>query len=756
MSIRPQKAIAIALAAVFGALCSVVAAGIIISHVTSSIDDTTRASDTARKYVEDQSRSGPDLSEQASDSSPRVVRQKRSGDASGALDAYPDHGGQMVATTPDGRELALPTVKSDYNVDVRGDLATVTVEQRFENPGEVPLNALYQFPLSEDAAVFEMVMRVGDERIRSEIQKKAEARKTYEKAKSEGKSAALLEQQRANLFTQEVANLMPGMPVDVTLRYVETVDKIDGRYSVVVPLVVGPRYKPDDMSKNVLAEPEDGEENEESDKNDLPTAPPVAELDAPETIDPERVSVQVRIDGGVPVQQISSATHEIEATEYNPRDWEVGLAEGRTIANKHFVLDYGLEGDEADAGLLAYWDEEYEEGYFSLLLEPPAEPAESDIAAREMVFVVDCSGSMSGPPLDGSKAYMRRALRNLRPTDTFRIVEFSDEASEYSTRPQPATDENIEQAIAHVNGLRGSGGTQMSSGIEQAFGPAEPDDTVRLVTFLTDGYIGNEYEVVRLVGDKIGDARLFAVGVGSGVNRFLLEEMGQMGRGFTRYIDPTGDVAEQAHKLAKKLQTPVLTDISIDWGDLEARDVSPKQVRDLFAGRSVRLMGRYHTPGTYEITVHGTSGTKEVSIPLEVELPDKPTDGKAVELVWAQAKIDEYMHTLTTPKRIRTTELSDAQIKDLVTQMGLDYALATKWTSFVAVSEKIVNHEPEDAADGQVPENQVDGVSRKGYGKRASSKPTHTPPGTPEPGTLAGLLLAALAGAGAVRRKREE
>jgi Ca-activated chloride channel family protein len=755
MSIKPQKAIAYALAGVFGIVCSVVVIGVLFAYFGAAWDKADRsppAEQQAKRYVNSQT----DLSKQATESSPPVRSYEPTGRQPSGLDNYPDHGGKMVARTPDGRELALPTVKSDYKVDIRGDLATVTVEQRFENPGEIPLNATYQFPMAEDGAVYEMIMRVGDERIRAEIQKKEEARETFEKAKSEGKSAALLEQHRPNLFTQEVANLMPNMPVDVTLRYVETVDKIDGRYQVVVPLVVGPRYKPGDMSKNFLVKSDDGATDAK--QQDLPENPPVSELDALETIDPEQVSVEVRIDGGVPVQHIESASHAIEATELNPRDWQVGLAEGRTIANKHFVLNYTLAGKETDAGVLSYWDEEFNEGYFSVLVEPPAEPAEEDIVQREMVFVLDCSGSMGGKPIEASKAYMRFALKNLRPTDHFRVIRFSETATEYSREPLLATEENIEQAIAYVNHLGGYGGTQMTEGIKQALDVPVPEDTVRMVTFLTDGYIGNEYEIIRLVGDKLGDARLFALGVGSGVNRFLLDEMGRMGRGFTKYLDPTKDVTVQAHELANRLQTPVLTDISIDWGEVGPKEITPEKVPDLFAGQSVRVMGRYQKPGTYTVKVRGKSGKRDVTIPIEVELPAEAGDGKAVELTWARRMIEEYMHTLTTPKRLRKTELDDDQIKEVVTNMGLDYSLVTQWTSFVAVSEKVVNPNPANAANGQVAEAQVDGVGKKAYGKRASSTPQFgvaTAHGTPEPTTLLGLLLAGLAGVFGLRGRRE-
>jgi Ca-activated chloride channel family protein len=759
-----HRMLAIALGGAFFALVSI-GLGVFLIGTFAGVDDAeNRAAQNAQRYIQKKTQTPAPASQKPQHPDYPEVVHEPSGDSKLARD-LPDHGGQMVATTPDGRKLELPTVKTDYDVDIRGDLATVTLKQKFSNPGEVPLNATYQFPLSEEAAVYEMIMQVDDERLRGVIKEKEEAEETYEKAKKEGKAAALLQQERPNLFTQDVANIMPGKDIDVTIRYVEPVEKIDGRYEMVIPLVVGPRYIPDDMSKNYLVQSDDADSAGDSASDDSgeqapPTHPPVAQLDAPDTLDHDRVSIEVRIDGGVPVHGIESATHAIETSEMTPRDHRVALARDRVVDNKHFVLSYDLEGDETQAGVVSYWNEEYEEGHFGVLVEPPKKPSPDQIRPREMVFLLDCSGSMSGQPMEASKTFMRHALRNLRPTDTFRIIRFSDAATEYSRRPLEATEENIERAIAHVNDLQGMGGTRMTSGINQALTVPPPENTVRMVTFLTDGYIGNEFEIIRLVRQKIGDSRLFALGVGNGVNRYLLEEIAHMGRGQTRYIRPNDeDLTESARALAERMESPVLTNIEIDWGELGPREVVPDKIPDLYAGESVRVLGKYGQPGTYQITVKGYSGTERVEIPIEVELAGEASDGKAVELTWARKKIGEYMRTLQTPKQMRTTELSDDQIEDIVTQMGLDYKLVTQWTSFVAVSEKVVNPNPENAADGDVPVAQVDGVTEKGYGQRNPSKPTFSTPqhnGTPEPGTLGGLLLAAGAGIAAWRKRREK
>lgn len=649
-----------------------------------------------------------------------------------------DYGGRMVAMV-DGREVALPTLKTDYDVDVRGDLVEVQVTQRFENPGDVPLDATYQFPLHEDAAVYAMTMRVGDEVVRAEIQERDEAQRTFEEAKIEGRAAVLTEQHRPNLFQQSVANLMPGVPVEVVLNYVHAASRRDGRYHITLPLVVGPRYNPGAGAANALA----------GDDMGLPQHAPVQQIDAPATLDESRVGIEVRIDAGMPLAAVESATHEVDVKRLGQTDARVELARGRALDNRHFELSYGVYATKPTAGLLADFDPAQQRGYFSVLIEPPANAGHDLATPREMVFVLDCSGSMSGQPMEASKAFMRKSLRGLRATDTFRIIRFSDEANEYSREPIAATPANIEDALEYVDDLHGSGGTHMRSGIEQALRVPVPAGSIRLVTFMTDGYIGNEFEITTLLRSEVGDARLFAIGVGAGVNRFLIEEMARTGRGFARYIDPTADVDAVASELAERLETPVLTDIELRATDAGIEQVAPRLIPDLFAGQSVRITGSYTRPGAHTIIVRGKVNGRRIEIPLEVDLPSEPTDGDAVRLTWARAQIDERMHALSTPLELRAQAKNDDELKSEVTRLGLNYSLMTQWTSFVAVSERVVNDEPGANAAGEVPVSQVAGVGETAYRARFGGG------ATPEPGIIGGLLMTLLA-AGAARRRRED
>lgn len=655
-----------------------------------------------------------------------------------AFAAEGEPGGQLEGVI-DGQSVSLPLLKSDIAADVQGDLATVTVKQTFANPSTQPMHAQYLFPLNHGAAVFEMVMEVGGERIRAQIQEVHQAEATFAKARSEGRAAALLKEHRPNMFTQDIANLMPGLPITTTLRYVQTVGKVDGDYELVVPLVVGPRFQPPHAGRppqeeaGADAAPASGTWELEK----LPAYPPVHGLNLPPSIEPERVALTVRIDGGVPVQGVESRTHALSVKTESERVRVVTLAGGRTIDNRDFVLRYRLGGAKTAAGLLAYRDTRG--GFFSLLIEPPAVPAENDVTPREMVFLLDCSGSMNGLPIEASKAFMRQALAKLRPTDTFRIIRFSDTATEFSSQPLPATAQNLAQGLSYVEQLQGEGGTMMTLGIEQALLPPVPEGSVRLVTFLTDGYIGNEQEILKLIRSRLNGARLYAFGVGTGVNRYLLDEIGRAGRGFTRYMDPTESVAEVAGELADRLQSPVLTDIELDWGGLAPEEIYPSKIPDLFAGQSLRVQGRYARPGTYTVTIKGLVRGRPARLPLTVTLPEHSGDGDAVALVWARSAIGEATYQMSTPGYAAGTPPFDV-LKKRVTDLGLTFSLVTHWTSFVAVSEQVYNADAANTPTRPVPLPMVKGVTALAYPNQAP----FTGAAGPEPATWLGMGLIGL------------
>ena len=290
------------------------------------------------------------------------------------------------------------------------------------------------------------------------------------------------------------------------------------------------------------------------------------------------------------------------------------------VDDRDFELHYRLAGEAIAAGVTTFAADSGG-GHLSLLIEPPARVSDAQVARREMVYVLDCSGSMAGTPLAASKRFMRRSLAGLRPGDSFRIIRFSDSANEWSAVPRAATPDAIAAGIAYVDGLEGEGGTQMASGIRAALAPPVAAGTLRLVVFLTDGFIGNDVEIVRLLEERRGDARLFSFGVGEGVNRYLIQEMARVGGGAARIVRPDEDADTAADELTERLASPVLTDIEVDWGDAPVTGVFPSEVPDLFVGQTVRVLARYLEPGSHRAVIRGRISGRIVELPFALELP---------------------------------------------------------------------------------------------------------------------------------------
>lgn len=632
--------------------------------------------------------------------------------------------------------IELPVLETSIDATVRGEVQTLHITQVFSNPSEEPVEARYVFPLPHDAAVYGMTMTVGHERIRADMQEREEAEATFQAAADNGQAAALLTQERPNVFTQRVANLMPGHDVVVELEVVQTSRRVDGVYELAIPLVVGPRFVPPSHDEAVdgpavAAGPAD--------------ATPIAGLTA--SAPQPRVSITVDLQSGVPLQRVSSRTHRMDEDWIDDDHVILELAQRAVVDDRDFVLEYAMAGDDVAAAALTHHDERG--GFFTLRVEPPAAVPDDGVRAREMVFVLDASGSMSGEPMAVSRALVREALTHLRAGDRFRLVQFGNEAIEFAETPLLATPANIERGLQWVDSVNGMGGTVMIRGIEQALAPPVRDDALRMVVFLTDGYIGNEAEILARTHELVGDARVFAVGVGNGVNRHLLGELGDVGRGFTRFVDLDERADVVAEELASRWQTPVLTDIEIDWGDAPVHEVTPDPVRDLFAGHAVRVFGRWTGDGgSWPVVVSGRRGGERVEIPLTLTL-DPAIDAEAIAITWARARVDALMDDFAIAGRQDPTR-ADA-IRAEVTELGLTWQIATRWTAFVAVSERIVNPNA-GATPADVALPMVDGVGMQAYGV------VQGPNGgaAPEPGTMLGLLLAGAATAAGARRRREE
>ncbi len=595
--------------------------------------------------------------------------------------------------------LDLPLKKTVVSAEVSGFIARVTVQQFFANPADRRIEAVYQFPLPANAAVHESAIRIGDRLVIAEIKEREAARKKYEKAKAAGKRASLLEQERPNIFTQSVANIGPGEEIVVAIQYVQELVYDDELYTFSFPMTIGHRFIP--------GNPTDRSGHGSSDNSDIvPDASRVTPPILPPQLRSGRdIELDLRIDAGFPIAEISSPSHEVALTWDASEQVAVSLDSSDRIPNKDFVLSYRIAGKGIETALLTH--RSGGEGTFLLMVQPPAETTGAEAVPKEMVFVLDCSGSMGGNPMAASKRLMRKFIAGMNPNDSFLVIRFSASASSLSPTPLENTEANRARGLAYVEGLYGSGGTHMIEGIKAALDFTPDPERQRMVFFLTDGYIGNETQILAAIRERVGDTRLYSLGVGSAPNRYLINEMAAEGHGFSQYVGLNDEPEPVVDRFFRRLNLPVLTAIETDWGGLDVIDPLPASVPDLFDNQPVFLVGRYHRPGKGTVVLRGRQGHGWAEIPVEVDLPEYEGANPALEQLWARRKIAELMR-LQVRQEI-------PEVREQVLELALEYHLMSKYTSFVAVERKLKEglHLPLETV--LIPSELPDGASYDGF-----------------------------------------
>jgi Ca-activated chloride channel family protein len=592
-----------------------------------------------------------------------------------------------LSVEQDGKKLELPLEHTQVHAELTGFVARVTVTQTYQNPFPEPIEAIYVFPLPENSAVDDMKIRIGERLIEAEIKKREEARRVYEEAKREGYTAALLEQERPNIFTQSVANIEPGKKIDVVIRYVQDLSYDAGLYEFVFPMVVGPRYIPGTEGDSAQGTGWSKDTDQVPDASRI--TPPIigGGLRSGHDID-----IEVVVDRSMPVMDLEVPTHEIEVNEVDG-DFLVGLAEHDRIPNRDFVMRYRVDKPEPAASLVAHKDKRG--GFFSLVLQPPTADIDKVVGRRELVFVVDISGSMWGVPISMCKAAMQEAITNLRPTDVFNVLTFAGRTAKAFEGSRPANQTNVRLALDFIMNSQAGGGTNLSDAVQTALSPDVADGRDRYVFFLTDGYVGNEQQIHSMAAaftqaqaDAGRRSKVFAMGVGSSVNRHLLDGLADAGRGLTVYATNREDPARAVNKFYHYVDSPVLTDVRVEWGGAVVEDVYPKEIPDLFASRPLILHGRYKAGGPANIAIVGKRGSEEVRIPVEVTFPELEKANESLETLWARARIDELEKALWFGQ--------DQQVTDDITALGIDYRIVTAYTSFVAVdrTKKVGDGDP--------------------------------------------------------------
>lgn len=575
--------------------------------------------------------------------------------------------GSLQALNKAGKEIGLcPLKHTAVKAQISGFLARVNVKQEFENNFKEKIEAVYTFPLPQNAAVDDMTMHVGTRTVRGKILRREEARIVYERAKEQGNVASLLDQERPNIFTQSVANIMPGEKITVEISYVETLKYDEGFYEFVFPMVVGPRYMPENMSQS-------------RDASRIPSQPPPKGLRAGHD-----VSIEVNVDAGVPVESFISTSHQIEKTNLSASNSIIKLKNESVIPNKDFILRYDVAGKKINDAVLAHRDDKG--GFFTLILQPPDRVTFEDVMPKELVFVLDTSGSMEGFPIEKAKECMRLALDNLYPQDTFNLITFAGDTKILFDKPVSATPENLRKAKTFLASSSGSGGTEMMKAIKAALEPSDSQNHIRIVCFMTDGYVGNDMEIISEI-QRHANARVFSFGIGNGVNRFLLDKMAEEGRGEAEYVSLQDDGSAAAKRFHERVRNPLLTDIKIDWNGLPVADVYPERISDLFSAKPVILYGRYTAPASGTIRLKGMMSGREVVREIPVNLPESNNQNNVLATLWARTRIDDLMRQDYAGIQ---NDNPDCNIYEMITQLGLEFRLMTQFTSFVAVEEMTI------------------------------------------------------------------
>ncbi|HYD02432.1 MAG TPA: VIT domain-containing protein [Phycisphaerales bacterium] len=609
-------------------------------------------------------------------------------------DDGPGSGAMLCVLPGKPEQVPAPLKHTSVRASVVGPAAKVDVTQTFQNPFSEKIEAVYVFPLPENGAVTEFVMTIGERRIRAVVREREEAERIYTAARSQGYTAALLTQERPNVFTQRVANIEPGRSIDVAITYYHTVAEMDGSYQWVFPMVVGPRFNPPSTQGRGVGAAALGARGASGQVTEV-------QYLAPHQRSGVDIDVRVDVEAGMPMESVRSGSHSVRVQRVSGSRSVVELSRGDTLPNKDMVVEWKVSGAYAKGGLV-YGARRPDEragagdGSFVMMLVPPESAERLQRAPLEMVFVVDRSGSMDGAPIAQARAAVRRGLDRLRPGDSFQIIDFAESSTALGSRPLEATPENIRRGKEFVSGMDAKGGTYMLTGLRAALAFPHDPERLRFVTFLTDGLIGNETEVLSAQASALGDSRIFSFGVGSAPNRFLMDRMAKLGRGVAAYVsvsDPESEGADVMDRFFDRIERPVLTDVTIDWNGARVSEVTPSALPDLFTGRSVVVAGRVSGGFARPVKVTGRVGGRSVTMDVQ-PTPAVGDGGQAIAAIRARQELSALGERAVVEgwdleryaASVRRVALENSLVSPFTALVAVDSSVRTVGTSGVSVA----------------------------------------------------------------------
>jgi Ca-activated chloride channel family protein len=639
-----------------------------------------------------------------------------------------EQGSLLLRTEREGVYLPAPILETEVHIRVAGLLARATVTQRFHNPTGEWLEGVYVFPLPDAAAVDGLRMIVGERIIEGKIEEREEAKRVYTEARAQGRKASLVEQERPNIFTTSVANIGPEEDVEIVIEYQEDLHYQGGRFELRFPMVVGPRFIPG-------AEGIEGFDGTGWGRNTRQA--PDAERITPPVLHPDLgpvnpVRIRVDLDAGVPLSVVSSPSHPIRLEKRDASRWLVELEEGTVAADRDFVLEW--EPEAAQLPRAALFTEERRGDHYALLMvmPPQGEGAPRSRLSREAIFVIDTSGSMHGTSIEQARSALLLALDRLQPDDWFNVIQFNSATEALFPASVRAHRGAVEEAQHYVKRLAAEGGTQMLPALREALGGSDAGGAVRQVIFITDGNVGNEGQLFSYLKQNLGASRLFTVGIGSAPNSHFMRRAARFGRGTFTHIGSPREVSSRMRELFAKLESPVLRDIRVAWGD--SRNESwPEPIPDLYLGEPIVVVARLPEPGG-EVVLSGERDRDPWELRFGMVGGAKET---GIDKLWARRKIAALMDSLA--------EGADAgAVRREITELGIRHHLVSKYTSLVAVDVTPTAPPEVTAETRRLPVNLPAGWTHE--------KVLGTLPGTATPAPLLQLLgILALTGAALVR-----
>ena len=589
-----------------------------------------------------------------------------------AADVRPDQmqSGTLLFRMKHGYEIAT-RMNTAIDARITGLVARVSVRQEFLNDGAEWVEGVYVFPLPDEAAVDLLRMTIGEQVIEGEIREKAQAKKEYEQAKTEGKKASLVVQERANMFTTSVANIAPGETIIVEIEYLETIRYDEGAFSLRFPMTMTPRYIPGHAVRDRTGS------GWSPDTTRVPDASRITPPMVSRSKD-HKVSFNAELNAGVPLALIASRYHVVDISNNGDR-YHVSLGKGDAPMDHDLELTWKPVADRAPRAML--FTEEIDGDQHALLMMLPPDDFSAPVQhmPRELIFVIDTSGSMHGTSIDQAKRALNLALGGLTPRDRFNVIQFNSTTSALFPNSVDASVSNVSVARRYVNGLNANGGTEMRPALSRALSAAHYESFLRQIIFITDGSVGNEAELFKLIEQQLGNSRLFTVGIGSAPNSWFMRKAAEAGRGTFTTISALHEVNEKMERLFRKVEQPQVTDIAVQWPGGVVAESYPATIPDLYTGEPIVVRARLDESidANVPVTIRGNSTIGSWDAELDWESGEARS---GIAALWARAKIEDLMdHT----RHGRTED----ETRTAVVAVALKHHLVSKFTSLVAVDK---------------------------------------------------------------------